>query len=276
MRWVGARRVPEPVSPHLEGGLAAAGRVPGAGHGGGCNGAAGREQPAPHPELEAFWRASSELRSESGELRYRCQVTELARATSPLSWGDPRHYLRDLLYGNARPAVLGRVVALALFNAVQRRRGGVLFPYYENTGEKKSPHAELHLQPGETVRVRTKHEIEQTLTLQRRNRGLWFDGEMLRWCGGVFRVSERVDHLIKERTGEMIDVSNPLVVLDGVAATGEYLALNPQHDIVMWREIWLERVTSEKPTAGKDVEPMPNGDGTGTSMDDHTSHDGEV
>ena len=51
-----------------------------------------------------------------------------------------------------------------------------------------TPHAVLNLQPGELVRIKSKHEIEQTLNAQFKNRGLWFDKEMTRFCGGNYRV----------------------------------------------------------------------------------------
>jgi len=170
-------------------------------------------------------------------------MTEVARASTPLSWGDPRHYLRDLTSGNVKPRPWTCAVAIAAFNAVQWRRGGVTFPHYSNTGRTASPHVALDLQPGDTVRVRTKREIEETLNVRRRNRGLWFDGEMLRFCGGVHRVASRVDRLIDEGSGALLDISNPCIVLEGVTASGEYLGLCPQNEVILWREIWLERVS---------------------------------
>jgi len=188
------------------------------------------------------WMAWTSTRDPAGEVRYVCQMTEVARASAPLSWGDPRHYMRDLASGNVRPWPLMRGVAIAAFNGIQHRRGGITFPYYSNTGQKASPHAVLDLQPGELVRVRTKREIEETLNIRRRNRGLWFDGEMLRFCGGVYRVAARVERLVDEKSGTLLDLSNPCVVLEGVTASGEYLALCPQNEVIFWREIWLERI----------------------------------
>ena len=202
-------------------------------------------QIADRPGLQGLWTASTRRLGESGEVRYVCQMTEVARATSPLSWGDPRHYLRDFVNGNVRPAPMVRGVALALFNAVQTRRGGVPFPIHSNTGQRKSPHGTLDLEIGEMVRIKTKHEIEATLTTGSRNRGLWFDVEMLRFCGGVYRVAGRVDRVIEEQSGAMVDITNPSITLEGVTATGEYLAFCPQNDVIMWREIWLERVGSD-------------------------------
>jgi hypothetical protein len=176
-----------------------------------------------------------------GATRYMCQATEFSRASTPLGWNDPRHYARDLLRGNVRPVLFLQGLALRLFNRVQRRRGGVLFPVREPRAST-SPHETLNLQPGERVRVKPKREIEGTLNKQFRNRGLWFDVDMLRFCGGEYVVARRVERLINERTGEMLAIANPCIVLEGVHATGEYLAFAPLNEAIFWREIWLERV----------------------------------
>jgi hypothetical protein len=178
-----------------------------------------------------------------------CQVTELLGATTPLAWGDPRHYMRDLLRGNVRLGAFLPGVSIALFNWVQHRRGGTGFPMISPTAQK-SPSATLDLQPGELVRVKSKRAIEATLAPTMRNRGLWFDGDMLRYCGGEFRVTARVERLIDERSGMMIDLKNPCIVLDGVSGTGEYLAFGPQNDLILWREIWLERVNGTPQPTG--------------------------
>lgn len=183
-----------------------------------------------------------------GAPRYVCQATEFSRASAPLGWNDPRHYARDLLRGNVRPALFVQGLALRLFNRAQRRRGGVAFPHREPRAAT-SPHHALELQPGDRVRVKTKGEIEATLNKQFRNRGLWFDTDMLRFCGGEYTVSRRVERLISERTGEMLTIGNPCIVLEDVNATGEYLAFAPLNEAIFWREIWLERIDDTSHTA---------------------------
>jgi hypothetical protein len=182
-----------------------------------------------------------------GEIRYDCQLTGLTRGTSRLHGADPRHYLRDLVTGNVRFASLLSGLALAAFNAAQHWRGGVPFPAWSLPDRADSPHAVLGLKPGETVRVRTKREIEATLNRRRRNRGLWFDADMLRFCGGEFTVARRVERLIDERSGRMIQLSCPGIVLEDVTASGEYAGFCAQNEIILWREIWLARVRTLRP-----------------------------
>jgi hypothetical protein len=95
------------------------------------------------------------------------------------------------------------------------------------------------------VRIKSKHEIEQTLNAEFKNRGLWFDKEMTRFCGGEHRVRARVNRQIDERTGKMMTFTNPCITLEDVTATGEYHEFAPLDERIYWREIWLERVTGE-------------------------------
>src|SRR5204863_121328 len=72
-----------------------------------------------------------------------------------------------------------------------------------------TPTAELHLQPGEFVQVKSKEEILTTLDQRNRNRGLLFDSEMLRYCGGTYRVLKRVHQIVDEKTGKMLRMKSP-------------------------------------------------------------------
>jgi hypothetical protein len=184
----------------------------------------------------------TKARSPEGEERFACQITELPAATTPLSWRDMRHYWRDLRSRNVRVSPFVTAIALALFNGVQRRTGGPEVPYRQPTDRKSSPKEDLDLKPGELVRVKSRPEIERTLNSASRNRGLWFDREMHRFCGGEFRVASVVRTLVDEASGKPLTMSSPCIVLEGVSGTGEYLALCPQNDLIFWHEIWLERV----------------------------------
>jgi hypothetical protein len=111
------------------------------------------------------------------DVRYMCQMTELPHATARLGWSDPRHWLRDLWSGNIRFTLFLMAVALKLFNTVQRMLGGATAPYRDTVDHKTGPVEALNLRPGEMVRIKTKSEIERTLT-KWNNRGLWCDVEM--------------------------------------------------------------------------------------------------
>lgn len=178
-----------------------------------------------------------------GRPRYACQATELPRFTEPLSPADPRQYLEDLWSGNVGLKELLWVMAIALFNLLQRWRGGLGYPRLACRAEGRTPIRRLGLQVGELVKVRPRKEIELTLK-DNRNRGLWFDIECVQFCGGTYRVQQRVERIVEERTGEMLALGSDCLILDGVYCKGRYTSkrlLCPRRIPPYWREIWLER-----------------------------------
>jgi hypothetical protein len=104
----------------------------------------------------------------------------------------------------------------------------------------RTPSASLGLKTNDVVMIRRKEEIAPTL-VDGRNRGLWFDREMIRYCGQAAVVRKRVSRVIHEATRRMVTMKTPCVVLEDVIATGEFLRLCPQHEYIFWREIWLKR-----------------------------------
>lgn len=184
---------------------------------------------------------------------YSCQAMQLMRAAPELIpiW-DLRQYVADVRSGNAKAPTVARGVAVGLFNRAQRLaarrlprrlliRGGRPYPFIE--GRVTEPLTErLDLLPGEWVRVKSKERIEATLNAGNRNRGLTFDVEMLKYCGRTARVLRRVEQIIDERSGEMIHMKNPCIILEDVICTSDYHRSCPRGIYPYWREIWLERV----------------------------------
>lgn len=146
-----------------------------------------------------------------------------------------------------------------LFNCAQGFRGGVPYPYMAQGTLKKTPVANSQLQVGEVVRVRSEKEIMDTLDTNNKNRGLWFDISMLRFCGETFRVARRVHRIVHEKTGKMLQLAedNPVIILEGNVCYADYYhKFCPRSEYLFWREIWLDRVypkinqsTSEESTA---------------------------
>jgi len=188
---------------------------------------------------------TTRIDTETSETRFVCQLSKLPQATSPTPWNSPRNLLRELFSGNVSIGPFLTFIAIFAFNAVQKRLGGACFPILGHSQSAKTPHAVLNIQPGELVRIRTKREIEETLNSQFKNRGLWFDKEMTRFCGGIYTVRARVDRQIDERTGKMVTINTPCITLEGVTATGEYFEFAPLDERIYWREIWLERLNAQ-------------------------------
>ena len=67
---------------------------------------------------------------------------------------------------------------------------------------------------------------------------------MLTYCGGIYRVLRRVHRIIKDdKTGRMLNMKYPCIVLEGVACRSDYHRLCPRTIHHYWRENWLKRVT---------------------------------
>jgi hypothetical protein len=200
------------------------------------------------------------------EIVYECQATQLFDFTKPLPWWDVRQYLEDFTSGNAS---LWRIVrgtiyvcyyygSLAynrkfggptrwLYDRFQRLWGGLPFPRHRGSlpDGQPAPVAMLNLQPGELVRVKPYEEILRTIDKNNKNRGMGFDGEMVPFCGGTYRVRSRVERFIDEKTGKLKTLKTPAVVLDNVFCMARYSNHRmycPRSIYSWWREVWLERV----------------------------------
>jgi hypothetical protein len=170
---------------------------------------------------------------------YVCQMTRLWEASTPMSRADIRQDLRPLLNGNVSLGAYLVALLTRLFNRVQSWRGGSGYPYMPPSPPKGvTPASAFTLHPGEPVVILGKDEIARTL-VNSRNKGLWFDRDMIRFCGQAGIVRRRVERVIHEATGRMVVMRTPCVTLDENVATGEFLRLCPQHEYIFWREAWL-------------------------------------
>lgn len=122
-------------------------------------------------------------------------------------------------------------------------------PFPRHTGTipegRPTPTGTLNLQPGEMVRVKSHEEILQTLNAGSKNRGMWWDAELVPYCGGTYKVLKRVTKIINEQTGKMQEMKNPCIILDSVVCQARYSGCRmfcPRSIYPYWREIWLERV----------------------------------
>jgi hypothetical protein len=196
-----------------------------------------------------------------GGKRFVCQATELRSATSPLRRRDWEPYLHDLASGNVGLGVMLRTTFFALVRKTFRIGPGFrlkrktyqvlqkLFngpPIAFQFGElEKTPSTRLNLSPGELVRVKPYSEIVKTLSKGQRNKGMWFDDEMLPYCGHSYRVLSRVEKIVDEKNGKMLPIKNDCIILDGVVCRAQCSPgrlLCPRQLYPFWREIWLERV----------------------------------
>jgi hypothetical protein len=237
--------------------------------------------PAPEPHQgssaisgcreEDVWAGTQASASKHDEdPAYVCQATQVPAATEPLSWWNIWQYIEDLSSGNVglrRMACgfiymaynglvnagigVGRLLRWS-YDVFQRLRGGI--PYPRRRGRipagASTPGGKLDLQPGEWIRVKSYEEILATLDVNNKNRGLYFDAEMVPYCERSFRVLKRVTKILNEKTGKMMEFKNPCIILEGVVCQSRYSECRlfcPRSIYSYWREIWLERVSENDP-----------------------------
>lgn len=228
----------------------------------------------------AGWCTETDLRravrapgsADSEDPAYRCQVTEVLNATEPLPWWDVRQYVSDVTSGNhsARHMVrilflgaLRRLVAtghgyrllVGLYDLVQKWLGGEPYPAVPDRIPKgqRTPNETLDLRPGELVQVKSHEEIRATTTHNGFNRGMRFDVEMVKYCGKTFRVQSRVTQIIHEKTGKMVHMQYPCIILETVFCRAECTPMRlgcPRAVNTYWREIWLRRVEPDSVRIG--------------------------
>ncbi len=197
---------------------------------------------------------------------YQCQAVRLPYFTKLLPWWRLDQYVMDYASGNvtfrtifngliysayckatrAYNPTLGRP-GRWLYDWFQSRRGGI--PYPRHRGRllpgQPGPVDNLDLQPGELVRIKSYREILSTLNFQNANRGLYFDGEMVPYCGGTYRVRARVTKFIDEKTAKMKLLKTPAIILENVWCRSCYSnnrMFCPRSIYSWWREVWLERI----------------------------------
>ena len=210
------------------------------------------------PRLTEAQLNDAAYRDRSGpEPIYRCQATDHAIASVPIDWYSPMQYVRDVRSGNvtfgammkslvwwglrrARESLRGYEAHVWLFNTLNHMRGGMQL--YNLAGDRaKTPREKLDLVPGELVQIKTVDEIKATLDASQKNRGLYFDQEMLPFCTQTLRVRGRVNQIIEEGTGKMMNIPGDCILLEGAACTGKYHMSCPRAILPYWREIWLRR-----------------------------------
>jgi hypothetical protein len=198
---------------------------------------------------------------------------EVKFATQPLPWWDVRQYLEDYTSGNVKLSELAigllystwRTVAEAgigvgfamrwIYDQYQRAVGGVPYPIRPYGVPKGTPvpREQLDLQVGETVRVKPYKEIVKTLDSNYRNRGLYFDAEMVPFTEREYEVERRQKQIIDEASGKMIRFKTDAIILKDVVCEARYAICRrfcPRAIYPYWREIWLERVPGDQIETG--------------------------
>jgi hypothetical protein len=219
------------------------------------------------PHIDRARLTELTLRSDppdSSEIYYRCQATDILKASESIPDGELSQYVRDVTSGNIGVMAVVRAFFLRLFQKTMRITGyrahwwaydflhslfgGTPYPYRRGTLDK-TPKETLDLQPGDLVQIKSYEEILKTLNKANRNRGLFFDAEMVPYCGSTRRVRARVERIIDERSGKMRLLPGECLILEGAVCEAKYSERRlfcPRGIYPFWREIWLKRVEPAK------------------------------
>ena len=170
---------------------------------------------------------------------FRCQATELgaaSRQSSPLHFGQ--YLVENKTNGTPWSSIVGYIAKLFVKKAL-RRNDSAAGPC------KKTPVDVLNLQPGDQAKVKSIEKILETLDARGCNRGLWFDpAEMKPFCGQTLTVTRRIDRIIDEGSGELLEMKVPSIVLNETQCSGLHRRFCSRAMLHFWREVWLERVDS--------------------------------
>lgn len=180
---------------------------------------------------------------------FRCQMTQALFASTPIQVRELGQYTAEVRSGNVGLVRFVRVAARMVWWRIVRRFGRTpdmppLAGAHRVDGER------LDLAAGDLVEVRSLPEIGRTLDANAKHRGLVYSEELTPACGKKFVVKNRVERLIDERTGRMLEMKNDCIVLDGFVCSGDRTESSlfcPRQAYPLFREAWLKRATSAPP-----------------------------
>ena len=231
-----------------------------------------RSQPASLRRKDARKTRSCAAPSRSNSLLVSRSPSTFVRPRRSLPWYDVKQYIEDYRSGNVTifqmisawvfwtyhnlcGVGLGFGSAMRwAYDACMKAVGGSPYPWRIGKIPKgsRTPACKLDVQEGETVRIKNYHEILETLDEDWKNRGLYFDAEMVPYTNGTYKVLKRVNRIIDEKTGKMLNFKNECLILDEVVCRARYAKcrkLCPRAYYLYWREIWVEKVSGSKDSA---------------------------
>jgi hypothetical protein len=191
---------------------------------------------------------------------WRCQATDALKASEPLKTSNLAQYWRELRNGNFGLLRFIRLAARGFVLEVAGRLGWLKPLPLRGPGSQQAATDPIGVEPGELVQVRPPAEIAATLDERGFNRGLSFDREMLPYCGRTFRVKDRVERIIDDKTGRMLKIPKDCLILDGAVCPGERSTgrwFCPREIYPYWREAWVRRVEEPDGAQIDSADPAP-------------------
>jgi hypothetical protein len=221
----------------------------------------------PSPQLIELVVANATPASKQtgGATVYACQATEMPAATTRLSVWAMGQYVEDYVSGNASLRQIASVLFFLVYDSIANagvglgsfmrwiyeavQRGGALYPNRPGKLPKngRTPAGSMGVQPGERVTVKPHSAVLETVTEDLVNRGMGFHPEMTAYCSKSFVVGKRLRRIMNEKTGQVMELKNPCLTLEGASCVGRYTKplLCPRGMAPYWREVWLDKANEQ-------------------------------
>ena len=186
-------------------------------------------------DIEKFGR---QLKIMDDEKSYFCQSTQLYKATNELS----RVKQLIKIFKNKKDKYnFIRAFVSVVISAFRKIKIKIIdnFPKGKLT---KTPIETLNLQPGDMVEVKPYKLIAETLNKNGKNRGLIFSQNMKTYCGRRFKVKNRIEKMILEKNGKMIEMQSTVILEDVNCTACTLFGACERKGYHFWREIWLEKI----------------------------------
>ena len=196
--------------------------------------------------------------STEDERIFRCQGTDWFGASEKVPWWSARSFMHEWRCGNVNLWQFATTMTRIVFSEIGRRlhlieRGGRPFLPHNPLTDPVEADPPRGIAVGSLVQIRSRSEIAPTLDARGKNKGLWFDPEMVPFCDKTFPVKRKVERFVDEGTGKLIVLKSDCYILDGVACSGnrtESKWFCPRAIYPWWREAWLKPVAQEGPPGG--------------------------
>lgn len=164
-----------------------------------------------------------------------CQATQLHQITHKRSRLNVGQYVDEVNLNRVSVTALATSFCGGMLGRVAGSNQSVVGT------QKRTPVSDLKLTVGDMVVVKSQSDIVETLDANGKNRGLWFDPVMLRYCGQTLEVTKRITTLVDEASGKVRQLKISSVVLEDLQCdpTARRFCSRLLH--LFWREAWLQR-----------------------------------
>lgn len=105
----------------------------------------------------------------------------------------------------------------------------------------------LEIRKGDTVKVKTKDEIQSMLNDWGKHRGCLFIDEMYEHCGKTFKVLKEINHFFDEAKQQFCKCKEIVLLQDVVCSGRQRLYINScdRQCFFFWHKDWLEENVSK-------------------------------